>query len=52
MSPSLVTVNVQLPTARADTTPDVNEQFAVPFDTVDDTEPEPEPPRTDTMIPV
>lgn len=52
MSPSFVTVNVQLPTARADTTPDVNEQFAVPLDTDDDTVPDPDPPRTDTMTPV
>ena len=41
-----------MPTARADTTPEVIVQFAVPVDTVDVTEPEPEPPITDRMIPV
>ena len=41
-----------MPTARADTTPEVIEQFAVPLDTVDVTEPEPDPPITPKMIPV
>ena len=45
-------MSVHVPTARADTTPDVMEQFAVPFDTVDDIEPEPEPPEIDKIIPV
>jgi hypothetical protein len=45
-------LSVHVPTARADTTPDVIEQLAVPLDTVDVTEPEPEPPMTDKMIPV
>ena len=48
----MVTVRVHVPTARADTTPDVIEQLAVPLDTVDEIEPVPEPPMTATMMPV
>lgn len=52
MSAALVTVSVHVPTARADTTPEVREQFAVPLDTDDVVEPVPEPPEIDKMIPV
>jgi hypothetical protein len=43
---------VHVPTLRADTTLDVSEQFAVPLETELVTVPVPEPPRTDTMMPV
>jgi hypothetical protein len=51
-SDAFVTVSTHVPTARAETTPDVSEQFAEPVVTDIDTEPVPDPPVTDTMIPV
>ena len=47
-----MTVSTHVPTARADTTPDVRVQFADPLDTDEVTEPLPDPPRTERMIPV
>lgn len=51
MSLALVEVNVQLPTKRALTTPDVIEQLAEPDVTEYETEPLPEPPDTDKVMP-
>ena len=45
-------MRVHVPTARAVTTPEVSEQFAVPVDTDEVTAPVPDPPRTDRMMPV
>lgn len=52
VSEAFVTVSVHVPTTRADTTPAVREQFAVPLDTDEVTEPVPDPPRIDKMMPV
>ncbi len=48
----MVTVRVHVPTARAETTPAVREQFADPLETEEVTEPLPDPPRIERMIPV
>jgi hypothetical protein len=52
VSAAFVTVSAHVPTARADTTPAVNEQLADPLDTDEVTVPEPEPPIIERMMPV
>ena len=51
-SDAFVTVREQMPADFAVTTPEVNEQLAVPVVTVDVTTPDPEPPVVATIIPV
>ena len=48
---AFVVVSVQVPVKRAFTTPDVIEQPAEPEATEYDTEPVPEPPDTDNVMP-
>jgi hypothetical protein len=51
-SDAFVTVRAHVPDDLAVTTPEVNEQLAVPVVTVDVTTPDPEPPVVATIIPV
>ena len=51
MSAAFVVVNEHVPTKRALTMPDVNEQLADPEVTEYDTAPVPEPPETDNVMP-